>query len=52
MRRRRRQRIEDLLGHGGLVLWVHISDKKREKLARTILARHPARDVNVHSIAA
>ena len=38
MRRRRRQRIEDLLGHGGLVLWVHISDKKREELARMVLA--------------
>jgi hypothetical protein len=43
MRRRRRQQTEDLLGHGGLVLWVHISDKKREELARTILARHRAR---------
>lgn len=43
MRRRRRQRTEDLLGHGGLVLWVHISDKKREELARMVLARHPAR---------
>ena len=40
MRRRRRQRIEDLLGHGGLVLWVHISDKKREELARMVLASH------------
>ena len=37
-RRRRRQRIEDLLGHGGLVLWVHISDKKREELARMVSA--------------
>ncbi len=41
MRRRRRQRIEDLLGHGGLVLWVQISDKKCEELARMILAQHP-----------
>jgi hypothetical protein len=41
-----------LLGHGGLVLWVHISDKKREELARMILARHPVRDVNFHSVAA
>jgi hypothetical protein len=40
MRRRHRQRIEDLLGHGGLVLWVHVLDKKREELARMILARH------------
>ena len=52
MRRRRRQRIEDLLGHGGLVLWVHILDKKREERARMILARHPVRDVNFHSVAA
>jgi hypothetical protein len=33
MRRRRRQRIEDLLGHGGLVLWVHISDKLASRLS-------------------
>ncbi len=45
MRRRRRQRIEDLLGHGGLVLWVHISDKKCEELARMILSHHPAREL-------
>ena len=52
LRRRHREGIEDLLGHGGLVLWVHISDKKREELARMILARHPVRDVNFHSVAA
>jgi hypothetical protein len=45
MRRWRRQRIEDLLGHGGLLLWVHISDKKCEELARMILAHHPALEV-------
>ena len=50
MRRRRPPRIEDLLGHGRLVLWVHISDKKREELARIILARHPARELgSAHS---
>lgn len=41
MMRQRRQRIEDLLGHGGLVLWVHISEKKCEELARMILVQHP-----------
>ena len=49
MRRRRRQRI-DLLGHGGLVLWVHISDKKREELARMILTRHPTRELGSGSL--
>jgi hypothetical protein len=46
MRRWRQQRIEDLLGHGGLLLWVQISDKKCEELARMILAHHPAREVS------
>jgi hypothetical protein len=50
MTRLRRQRIEDLLGHGGLVLWVHISDKKREELARMILARHPTRELGSGSL--
>jgi hypothetical protein len=50
MRRRRRQRIEDLLGHGGLVLWVHISDKKREELARMVLASHPTRELGSGSL--
>ena len=43
---------QDLLGHGGFFLRLHISDEKREELARVILARHPGRDVNFHSIAA
>jgi hypothetical protein len=51
MRRWRRRKIEYLLGHGGLVLWVNTLDKKREERARMTLARHPARDVTCHSIA-
>jgi hypothetical protein len=45
MKRWRRRRIEYMLGHGGLVLWVNTLDKKREERARVTLARHPARSV-------
>ena len=51
MRRRRRRQTAYLLGHGGLVLWVNALDRKCEERARTILARHPARDVACRRIA-
>jgi len=50
MRRWRRRRIEYMLGHGGLVLWVNTFDKKREERARVTLARHPARGVTYHRV--
>jgi hypothetical protein len=50
-RRWRRRRIEYMLGHGGLVLWVNTLDRKREERARMTLARHPVRDVTYHRIA-
>jgi hypothetical protein len=50
MRRWHRRQIEYLVGHGGLVLWVNILDRKREERARMILARHPARNVACHRI--
>jgi hypothetical protein len=52
VRRRHRRQMRDLLDRGGLVLWVRISNKNREKLAKTILDRHRAHDVHLHSIAA
>jgi len=50
MKRWRRRRIEYMLGHGGLVLWVNTFDKKREERARVTLARHPARGVTYHRV--
>lgn len=51
IRRWRRRRIEFMLGHGGLVLWVKALDMKREQRAKMILARHPAHDVTFHRFA-
>lgn len=42
--------IEKQIGHGGLLLWVHTSDDKREKRAKEILSKHSAHDIHVHKI--
>jgi hypothetical protein len=34
--------------HGGILLWVRVSDKEREDLAVKILKGHSGRDVHVH----
>lgn len=34
--------------HGGILLWVRVSDKERENLAIKILEGHSGRDVHVH----
>ncbi|MBR9841360.1 MAG: hypothetical protein GYB50_26375 [Rhodobacteraceae bacterium] len=34
--------------HGGILLWVRVSDKEREDLAIKILKGHSGRDVHVH----
>lgn len=34
--------------HGGILLWVRVSDKEREDLAIKILNGHSGRDVHVH----
>ena len=47
VRRSHRRHVNDMLDRGGLVLWVCISDEKSEAQARTIFARHFARDVRV-----
>ena len=35
--------------HGGILLWVRVRDKEREKLAVDIMKGHSGRDVHVHS---
>jgi hypothetical protein len=52
MRRWHHQYLSDLRRLGGLVLWVQVFDTTREERARSILARHPARDVHCHRIEA
>jgi uncharacterized membrane protein YtjA (UPF0391 family) len=42
----RRQQIEA----GGMVLWVRTPAPEQEDIARTILGRHGAKDVHVHTI--
>ena len=34
--------------HGGILLWVRVSDKEREALAVKIMKEHSGRDVHVH----
>jgi hypothetical protein len=52
VRRWHRQYLEELRGLGGLVLWIQVADGSREERARSILARHLARDVHCHRIEA
>jgi hypothetical protein len=52
VRRWHQQYLSELQKLGGLVLWVQISDNAREERARSILARHPVRDVHCHRIQA
>ncbi|WP_372803485.1 hypothetical protein [Paracoccus seriniphilus] len=35
--------------HGGILLWVRVSDKEKEDLAVKIMKEHSGRDVHVHS---
>ena len=35
--------------HGGILLWVRVRDKEREKMAVKIMQGHSGRDVHVHS---
>ena len=34
--------------HGGILLWVRVSDKEREDVAVKIMKQHSGRDVHVH----
>jgi len=38
----------DPIDQGGILLWVRVADKDREKLAVEILQGHSAKDVYVH----
>ena len=51
-RTRHSRHIKDQIERGGLLLWVHIRDKKHEERAKEILSRHPAQDVRVQEVAA
>ena len=42
--------MQDQLDHGGLLLWVHTRDDKREKRAKEILSKHSAHDIHVHKV--
>lgn len=43
-------RIQEQLDHGGLLLWVRTVDAEHENRACTILKRHGAEDVHIHSL--
>ncbi len=43
-------RIQEQLDHGGLLLWVRTVDAEHENRACTILRRHGAEDVHIHSL--
>lgn len=43
-------RLQEQLGHGGLLLWVRTTDPEHEGQAITILKRNGAEDVHVHDL--
>lgn len=45
------ERLQKQIEAGGLVLWVLVVNKAKEKLACAILKKHAAKDVHIHSIA-
>lgn len=42
--------IDRQIGHGGIVLWVHVRDHDHETRALEILRRHSAHDVHLHDV--
>jgi hypothetical protein len=52
MGRERAKHIEHQLGHGGLLLWVHVRDDDHAERAVGILTRNGAEDVHVHALPA
>lgn len=44
--------IQDQLGKGGILLWVHLRSPDMEEKARQILAKHTNKDVHIHEIPA
>jgi len=43
-----RDYYEEQLRHGGILLWVRVTDPEKERLAVEILKGHSGRDVHVH----
>ena len=43
-----RDYYEEQIRHGGILLWVRVLDKEKERLAVEILKGHSGRDVHVH----
>lgn len=46
------KKIDELLEHGGLLLWVRTHDAAHEKRALRILQKHAADDVHLHKVPA
>lgn len=49
IRQRLHKRADKQIRKGGLLLWVRTPDSKREEKAKSILSKHGARHVHVHS---
>lgn len=47
---RHAERIQQQLGHGGLLLWVRTWTPEQEERAKGILDRHTAHDVHIHEL--
>lgn len=47
--RRHKDYYAEQIRHGGILLWVRVSDKNREATAVKIIQGHSGRDVHVHS---
>jgi hypothetical protein len=43
-----REYYEEQIRHGGILLWVRVTDPEKERLAVEILKGHSGRDVHVH----
>lgn len=42
--------MEEQLEHGGLIIWVRLRDPEHEEKAVSILRKHAAKDVDVHTL--
>jgi len=47
--RQHREYYADQVRHGGILLWVRVTDTEKERLATEIMKGHSGRDVHVHS---
>ncbi|PSJ60439.1 hypothetical protein [Pseudaminobacter soli (ex Li et al. 2025)] len=44
------ERVQEQIAKGGLLLWVHLPDKKRDSKVTEILKRNGAKDVHLHVV--